>query len=818
MVTLPTLRFLGGASLEGSDGPIVGRATQRHRLALLALLTLEARGMSRDKLVAFLWPERSDAKGRHALSDSIYRINKALGDNAIISVGDQGVRLNHDTIPSDVAAFREALAGGDWKRAVAVYGGPFLDGFHLSRSIEFDRWADVQRQRLARSYAEALESLADERSTGGDLGGAVAAWRRRAALEPYDSRVALRLMRALEAQGNPAGALGHAQAHAELLQRDLDAEPDPQVAAAAAQIRKGHRRALGPELPSGAPEPRAGITGNKESPRAETDRAAALPDRPPARPVRSQRPLRSRAGASRRSSYALLSITVLALVAAGAWIALLAATGETSGLAIPAEPTAHFRPYIEAEGPWIAVLAFEDLSPEGDRAWLADGTAEEIAFALARIEHLHVIAPQSSFAFGDGPEDVRAIADTLGARFLVDGSVRGGGDSIWVSAQLIDGETGLHRWGRTYATASSSEGLRSIQNGIARRVATSLSLRIRSGSFTPSELPDDSDYEAYLEGRFLLRRFQSGASANPADILRSLDIFERVVEESPGWADGWASLGEAHHWAAFRGFEPEKHRVESKRALETALALNPEHAQANASLGYVLHRLDRDYEGAEEYFRRALGLDSGQYWHCGYALFLLWAGRYEDAVDATRRAEGHEPLYWPLTSLRATSYRCVGRFEDAIEQAQRVLSRQPSAGGARRDLALALERSGRPDVALQTLEEAPEGGEYLSLVRALVLARGGRTEEAETTLARVDVDEAVEWTSGYSSQRLKPAPVHAAALVALGRPEEAVRVLEAAVERDPTTLLYDRCYPELGRLEDDARYRELLRETGVPGW
>ncbi|NIQ56042.1 MAG: hypothetical protein GWN71_22525, partial [Gammaproteobacteria bacterium] len=121
--------------------------------------------------------------------------------------------------------------------AVEVYTGPFLDGFSLSDAPEFEHWADGQRTRLSDLYGEALETLADDAEGQGELADAVAWWKARATHDPFDSRVALRLMQALVATGNPAGALQHAAAHRRLLAEELDLELPADLAALTERLR-----------------------------------------------------------------------------------------------------------------------------------------------------------------------------------------------------------------------------------------------------------------------------------------------------------------------------------------------------------------------------------------------------------------------------------------------------------------------------------------------------------------------------------------------------------------------------------------------------
>jgi DNA-binding SARP family transcriptional activator/Flp pilus assembly protein TadD len=219
------LKVLGGASLEGADGILTGPATQRHRIALLALLAASPPGtVSREKLMALLWPESDQEHGRKLLNQSVYELRRALGTEAILSAGDW-LTLDGDILPSDLSAFERALVASDPEQAVEWYGGPFLDGFFLPRAPEFDHWADARRKRLEDEYTAALEALAEQAHSRGDLPGAVKRWKELAAQDPYDSRFALRLMEALAADGNPAGALKHAEAHAALLREEFRVPP-----------------------------------------------------------------------------------------------------------------------------------------------------------------------------------------------------------------------------------------------------------------------------------------------------------------------------------------------------------------------------------------------------------------------------------------------------------------------------------------------------------------------------------------------------------------------------------------------------------------
>ncbi|MGH7459645.1 MAG: BTAD domain-containing putative transcriptional regulator, partial [Longimicrobiales bacterium] len=238
------LLLFGGATLEGDRGPVAGRSAQRRRLALMALLAVSRRPLSRDKLIGYLWEESDIDKARRLLSESVYQIRKSLGEDVIVTNGDE-IRLNPAVLWSDVEEFSDALQSGDEERAVALYKGPLLDGFFISDATEFEQWLDRERDRLGRDVAAALTRLAQRAEQRLDFPAAEQWWRRLCQHDPYGTVPALGLMRVLDAAGNRADALKYARAHASRLYDDLGADPDPQVEAFARELRS----ALAPSTP-----------------------------------------------------------------------------------------------------------------------------------------------------------------------------------------------------------------------------------------------------------------------------------------------------------------------------------------------------------------------------------------------------------------------------------------------------------------------------------------------------------------------------------------------------------------------------------------
>lgn len=299
------LRLLGAPLILTSDGrPITGRAAQRHRLALLALLTLgPGQALGRERLLGYLWPESESDQARRLLNQAVYQLRKALGEEAITSTGEE-LRLNEALVHADVVEFERAHAAGDHATAVALYQGPFLDGFYLNDALDFERWAERERSRIAAAFARSLETLAEASEAARDVRGAALWWKRRADQDPYDSRIALRLMQALEAEGNRAGALQYATQHARLLQEEFEIAPPAEVAAFADRLRT-------PSIDAPSLTPRRLVTATSQPAHGN----ASLPDGPaaPAAPARAPA---SRAPGRRRA-------LTMAVVAAGVALPLV---------------------------------------------------------------------------------------------------------------------------------------------------------------------------------------------------------------------------------------------------------------------------------------------------------------------------------------------------------------------------------------------------------------------------------------------------------------------------------------------------------------
>jgi DNA-binding SARP family transcriptional activator/Tfp pilus assembly protein PilF len=296
------VRVLDGLSIDSTAGPVPRGALQRRRLSLVAVLALAGdRGLTRERIHSYLWPESDAARARHALDQLLYTTRRDLGSDVIVS-GATELRLNASLVETDIGAFDSAIAARRWEEAVAAYAGPVLSGVHLCDSAELERWVDTERLKRHQEHLRALDALADAATRRGEFQEAVRWRQRQSAADPLSVPIALTLLRALDAAGDRAGALRHARVYQNVVRSTLEMEPDPAVAALANAIA-----AHSPKLADEAPFEMAAASADVA--RADTNAAAV-----PVTPSSGGAPRRRQITGLRRAGVFLVASSAVAAV------------------------------------------------------------------------------------------------------------------------------------------------------------------------------------------------------------------------------------------------------------------------------------------------------------------------------------------------------------------------------------------------------------------------------------------------------------------------------------------------------------------------
>jgi adenylate cyclase len=328
--------------------------------------------------------------------------------------------------------------------------------------------------------------------------------------------------------------------------------------------------------------------------------------------------------------------------------------------------------------PSIAVLAFENLSGDADQEYFADGIAEDLITELSRLRWLQVTARNSSFSYKGQSPDIRDVGRDLGVRYVVEGSVRKGGDRVRVTAQLIDTATGSHLWAERYDRDLSD--VFALQDEISETLVAALQGEV--GEFERERAhrkpPESLDaWESYQHGLWHMWR------VNAEDLAEARRLFQRAADLDPNFAQAFAALGYALFLQV--GFSyadsPLQSLEQAFRLANQAVALDDKESMAHATLGRV-QAMRGEYDAAIAELRTAIELNpSLALAHNGLALPLLLTGRSEQAIsecDTAIRLSPRDPFVWAFYFLRALARFFLRDYKAVVEDARRAI-RHPAA-------------------------------------------------------------------------------------------------------------------------------------------
>ena len=451
----------------------------------------------------------------------------------------------------------------------------------------------------------------------------------------------------------------------------------------------------------------------------------------------------------------------------------------------------------------VAVLPFDNLSPNPDDAYFAAGLHDELLNQLAKLRNLSVISRTSVLRYADSDLSIPEIAGELNVATVMEGSVRYANDRVRITAQLIDAETDEHLWSETYDREFSD--IFAIESDIAMNIANALEAEFsleeqEQIERPPTESPDA--YKLYLKGRYFWNIRTEEAIQN------ALNYFQQAVELDPGYAFAYSGMGDV--WI-FRGWYSILPAMETfPKAIEAitkALAFDETLAEAHASRAQIYLEFDYDWPAAESGYLRAIELNpkypTAHQWYGGY---LSAMGRHDEALMQAHEARELNPLSLIIITWVGLRHYFAGRYTMAIQEYEKALELNPDFAPAHWHLGWAYEQTGSYAAAIASAERAfAKSGNPIYLASlGHAHAKAGDDDEARKILARLEQIAMTRHVSAYHT---------AVIYIALGDVDEGIRWLERAYAERSPWIGYMRVDPRLDPLRSDSRFDALLRQA-----
>jgi serine/threonine protein kinase/tetratricopeptide (TPR) repeat protein len=458
--------------------------------------------------------------------------------------------------------------------------------------------------------------------------------------------------------------------------------------------------------------------------------------------------------------------------------------------------------------PSIAVLPFDDLSPQKDQGYLCDGFAESIINALTKVEDLRVPARTSSFSFKGKEQDIQEIGEKLNVKTVLEGSVQKAGNRVRITVQLINVADESLVWSEQYNRELND--VFAIQDEITLAIIDKLKVKLlgeEKAKLVKRYTENLEAYNLYLRGRYFSNR------QTEAGYKKSIEYFEKAINLEKTYALAYVGLAHCYKELS-RVFSLSRNEgyPKAKEALMKALKLDETLGEAYAILASIMFVSDWNMSGPEEVFQRAIKFSPGSVnVYKLYAQYLTWTGKYDEAIAIAKRAVELDPLT-PSNNWLDWAYFYANRYDESISQLKNVLDLDPNFVWAHVYLAHNYTMKGMYAEAIVHADKVESislsvddhlllstvGGDY---------ARSGRQDKAQEILEKL---------LGLPKEKSVDPMIVAGIYAALGDKDKAFDWLTKAYEARSGLMVYLQAYGQtfLKDLSSDPRYIELLNKMG----
>lgn len=664
------LQTLGRLDVRGSSEESLAAVTSRPReMALLVYLATAAPGAfrRRDTVLAMFWPETPEDRARHTLNQMLYELRQALGEEVLVSHGQDEIGVSAEHLQCDIMEFRRALEEKRWENALALYTGPFLPGFFVSNAPDMERWIEEERQDHRRAARDAAVALSERLEKSGEIQQATR-WARRAwEVEPSSEALLRRLMTLLHQMGERSEALGLFRDFTHRLAEDYGLEPGAETVELVATIRaedvtQGVDRTVSPErmpVTTGAQAGGRGLGGTLAG-----------------------------AGAT------------LLGVAAVAWVVL--APGSTT-----LDPVS-----VDNPVPVVVVLPVVmtgEAAPEFED--LARTLTSELTARLGEIPGLVVVASDAVESHLQTGGEAADIGRHLRGDAVVESTFDWSSTGVETSAQVTDVQTGDVVWEASHDHPYTE--ILSAQQDLTLGVASALNVRLAPIPRRDLTFSSEAELEAWSlvsQAREAMSEVRwPGLSSEVEDRVR--DLIERAFDIDPGYAPAYAALVRLYSriWGTDRA---ETGWVDSAVvAAERVMSLEPDHFESQLALVHAMNIArtaapDRypplvHRRGAEAALR-AVQLNPSS-WEAASAVSGFIPGEGHRFIWG-QRAHMLRRTWSDMQYSRGRAFYLFGDYEAGIEAYRRVLDLDPESVRTRVAIARAYLAGGQLELARQEID------------------------------------------------------------------------------------------------------------------
>jgi TolB-like protein/DNA-binding winged helix-turn-helix (wHTH) protein/Tfp pilus assembly protein PilF len=455
----------------------------------------------------------------------------------------------------------------------------------------------------------------------------------------------------------------------------------------------------------------------------------------------------------------------------------------------------------------LAVLPFVNANADPNTEYLSDGLTESLINSLSQLPNLKVMSRDSAFRYKGKETDAQTIGHELGVRAIFKGRVTQRGDTLNISAELIDASNNSHLWGQHYDRKLAE--MVALREDLAREMASVLRRRLTGAEeerLTKSYTANPEAYQDYLKGRYWWNK------STEEGFNKGIDYFQQAITKDPGYALAYCGLSDSYSSLADYGLVPAKEGyLKAKDAALKALELDDTLAEAHGSLALIKSSYDWDWSGADKEVRRAIELNpSYADAHRLHAEVLWQTGQLNEAITETKLTLELDPLSLDNNDTLGVEFFLARQYDQAIEQEGKVLELDPNFTDAYYFRGMSYLKKSMYQEGMTDFQKA-----VLISPRDTV-ALTGLGFGYGVTGKRVEAQKVLDKLNDLSKQKYVSPVFMAKIYSGLREKDKAFDWLEKAYDdHSIVSVGYIKTNPMFDPLRSDPRFANLLRRTNL---